>query len=103
EGVLAKRRDSTYQAGERSADWVKFKLQRQQEFVVGGFRGNRADGVDALMVGYYDGRKFRFAGKVRAGMVPHVRRELLKKLMSYKASKCPFVNLPDAKRSRWGG
>jgi bifunctional non-homologous end joining protein LigD len=36
-------------------------------------------------------------------MVPHVRRELFKKLMSFRTSKCPFVNLPDAKRSRWGG
>jgi len=66
---VAKRRDSVYQAGERSADWVKLKLQHQQEFVVGGFRGNGADGVDALIVGYYEHKKLRFAGKVRAGMV----------------------------------
>jgi bifunctional non-homologous end joining protein LigD len=103
EGVIAKRRDSLYRPGERSADWVKFKLQRQQEFVVGGFRGNGSDGVDALIVGYYEAKQLRFAGKVRAGMVPHVRRELYKTLAPLHASKCPFVNLPDAKRSRWGG
>jgi bifunctional non-homologous end joining protein LigD len=103
EGVLAKRRDSLYRPGERSADWVKFKLQRQQEFVVGGFRGNGADGVDALIVGYYQGRNLCFAGKVRAGMVPHVRRGLFKTLAPLHISKCPFVDLPHAKRSRWGG
>jgi bifunctional non-homologous end joining protein LigD len=46
ECVVARHRDSVYQAGERSADWVKLKLQHQQEFVVGGFRRNGADGVD---------------------------------------------------------
>jgi bifunctional non-homologous end joining protein LigD len=44
EGVVAKHRASTYQAGERSSDWIKFKLQRQQEFAVGGFRGSPTDG-----------------------------------------------------------
>jgi bifunctional non-homologous end joining protein LigD len=41
EGVIAKRRDSTYQTGERSNDWVKFKLERQQEFVIGGYRPDK--------------------------------------------------------------
>jgi hypothetical protein len=75
----------------------------KQEFVVGGFRGTGADGVDALIVGYYENKHLRFSGEVRAGMVPHVRRELFKKLAPLHAAKCPFVNLPDAKRSRWGG
>ena len=82
---------------------MKFKLQHEQEFVIGGFRGNGADGVDALIVGYYEHKKLRMAAKIRAGMVPHVRRELFKKLASFHALQCPFVNLPDAKRSRWGG
>lgn len=50
EGVVAKRRGSRYQSGERSGDWVKLKLDRQQEFVVGGYRPG-PDGVDALLVG----------------------------------------------------
>src|SRR5207253_454264 len=54
EGVIAKRRDSRYTPGNRSTAWVKLKLDRQQEFVIGGYRpGNH--GVDALLVGYYDG------------------------------------------------
>src|SRR5438445_13728913 len=79
EGVVAKRKDSTYQPGERSTDWVKLKLERQQEFVIGGYRPAGASGVDALLVGYYEGRNLRFAGKVRAGFVPHIRRRLLRK------------------------
>jgi len=52
EGVIAKRKDSTYQSGERSADWVKLKLECQQEFVVGGYRPGGSAGIDALLVGY---------------------------------------------------
>jgi bifunctional non-homologous end joining protein LigD len=103
EGVIAKRKDSVYQPGERSADWVKLKLERQQEFVIGGYRPDGSTGVDALLVGYYEGRDLRFGGKVRAGLVPHVRRELLNTLKPLEVTECPFVNLPDARSSRWGG
>lgn len=48
EGVLAKRKESIYQPGERSADWLKLKLERQQEFVIGGYRPDGSKGVDAL-------------------------------------------------------
>jgi bifunctional non-homologous end joining protein LigD len=101
EGVLAKRRDSIYEPGERSDAWQKLKLDRQQEFVIGGFRTD-ASSVDALLVGYYEGRALHFAGKVRAGFVPHVRRDLFGKLKPLELSKCPFVDLPSGK-SRWGG
>jgi bifunctional non-homologous end joining protein LigD len=103
EGVIAKRKGSPYQPGGRSADWVKLKLERQREFVIGGYRPDGSKGVDALLVGYYEGGNLRFAGKVRAGLVPHVRRELLNKLKPFRIKGCPFVNLPDARSSRWGG
>src|SRR5207253_7256727 len=75
EGVVAKRLDSRYEAGLRTGAWTKVKFARRQEFVVGGFR---ADGstVDALVVGYYEGRRLMAAGKVRAGLTPRLRRDL---------------------------
>jgi len=103
EGVIAKRRDSSYHSGERSNDWVKLKLERQQEFVIGGYRPDGANGLDALLVGYYEGKELRFAGKVRAGLVPHVRREVLGKLKPLQVQDCPFANLPDTDVGRWGG
>ena len=101
EGVIAKRRDSKYEGGERSGSWVKLKLDRQQEFVVGGFRP-LVRGVDALLVGYYEGRKLHFAGKVRAGMTPRIRAQLFDLLNPLTVEKCPFVNLPNSKKSHWG-
>jgi DNA ligase D-like protein (predicted ligase) len=103
EGVIAKRRDSSYQPGERSNDWVKLKLELQQEFVIGGYRPDGVNGLDALLVGFYQGKELRFAGKVRAGLVPHVRREVLGKLKPLQVQDCPFADLPDTDVGRWGG
>src|SRR5487761_1092362 len=69
EGLIAKRPDAPYQAG-RSKDWLKFKCETGQEFVVGGFtdpRGSRS-GFGALLLGYYDrDGKLVYAGKVGTG------------------------------------
>jgi bifunctional non-homologous end joining protein LigD len=102
EGIVAKRKDSRYQSGERSGAWVKLKLDTQQEFVIGGYRPG-PNGVDALLVGYYEGKQLRFAGKVRAGFTPHLRREVVESLNPLNIAECPFVDLPNSKPSRWGG
>jgi bifunctional non-homologous end joining protein LigD len=60
--VTAKRRGSRYEAGQRTGFWLKLKLDRQQEFVIGGYRPG-THGVDALAVGYYEGTALRYAGK----------------------------------------
>jgi bifunctional non-homologous end joining protein LigD len=101
EGVIAKRRDSKYEAGQRTGAWVKLKLDRQQELVVGGFRP-LVKGVDALLVGYYKGRSLHFAGKVRAGMTPRIRAQLFDLLEPLHVERCPFVDLPNSKSSHWG-
>ena len=56
EGMVAKRRSSSYQAGQRSRDWVKVKHVLSQEFVVAGYtegEGERASSFGAIVVGYY--------------------------------------------------
>ena len=102
EGVVAKRRDSRYIPGNRSDAWRKLKLDRQQEFVVGGYRPG-SNGVDALLVGVYEGTDLHFAGKVRAGFTPHLRREVFSQVRARHVRRCPFVDLPHLSASRWGG
>ncbi len=75
EGVVAKRRDSTYRPGSRTREWVKVKVRRRQEFVVGGWsvgEGGRAGRIGGLLVGYHDepgaGGPLRFAGRVGSGL-----------------------------------
>jgi ATP-dependent DNA ligase len=70
--------------------------------VVGGYRPG-PHGIDALLVGYYEGSELRFAGKVRAGFTPHVRREVFALLSPLEQPECPFVDLPNSKASHWGG
>jgi DNA ligase D-like protein (predicted ligase) len=102
EGVIAKRRNSRYVAGQRGKTWVKLKLDKQQEFVIGGYRPGPY-GVDSLLVGVFAGRALRFAGKVRAGFTPRLRRDVHTALEDLHVDRCPFVDLPNAKPSRWGG
>ena len=102
EGVIAKRKSSRYSSGERHTAWLKLKLDKQQEFVVGGYRPGPG-GVDSLLVGYYEGKQLHFAGKVRAGFTPHLRREVAAELARFHADACPFVDLPHTRTSRWGG
>ena len=68
EGLIAKRGASTYQPG-RSKDWLKFKCVSEQEFVIGGYtdpEGAR-EHFGALLMGYYNGDKLMYAGKVGTG------------------------------------
>jgi len=102
EGVIAKQRASRYTPGERHSSWVKLKLDRQQEFVIGGYRPGPY-GIDTLLVGYHGEGGLRFAGKVRAGFTPHLRREVFTRIAQLKATRCPFVDLPHPKAARWGG
>lgn len=102
EGVIAKRKNSRYTPGDRSPAWVKLKLDRQQEFVIGGYRPG-SNGLDGLLVGYHEGRQLRFAGKVRTGFTPHLRRQVTARLEPLRTDRCPFVDLPNSKTSHWGG
>jgi DNA ligase D-like protein (predicted ligase) len=101
EGVVAKRRDSMYEIGRRSGSWVKLRVNQGQEFVVGGYVPGKL-GVDAIIVGYYQGRKLMYAAKVKNGFVPQTRRQVMEALVPLTVVTCPFVNLPESKGSRWG-
>ena len=56
---------------------------------------------DALIVGVYEGERLNFVAKVRAGFVPHSRREVFKRFDGLKIEKCPFSNLPEKRRTMW--
>ncbi len=99
EGIIAKRKDSFYESGKRSGAWVKYKVNKCQEFVIGGY--TRGNPFDAVIVGYYQDGKLLFASKVRNGFVPHSRRELMKRMEPLVTRTCPFVNLPEKKRTQW--
>jgi len=99
EGIIAKRKDSLYESGKRTGAWVKYKVNRGQEFVIGGYTPGNP--FDALIVGYYEDDSLLYAAKVRNGFVPSVRREMARQFKGLELDTCPFANLPEKKRTRW--
>jgi ATP-dependent DNA ligase len=101
EGVIAKRKDNRYEAGKRSGSWAKYRLNRGQELVIGGYVPG-SHGMDSIIVGYYRANELVYVARVRNGFVPATRRQVFDKLQSLVTPNCPFVNLPEISRSRWG-
>lgn len=92
EGVVAKRRDSPYEH-RRSPSWLKMKCEAGQELVIGGFtdpQGARV-GLGALLVGYFEGDDFVFAGKVGTGFDSKLLLELRRRLDALKIAEPPFT------------
>jgi bifunctional non-homologous end joining protein LigD len=99
EGIVAKRRDTYYESGKRSGAWLKYRVNRGQELVIGGYvPGNP---IDSIIVGYYQDGGLLYAAKVRNGFVPHTRRAVAAKLRGLEITTCPFANLPERKRTQW--
>lgn len=101
EGIVAKRVDSVYQPGLRTGIWCKQRLNRGQEFVIGGYVPSHL-GVDSLVVGFYRGEELYYAARVRAGFIPAIRLKVFEAIKHLKTQKCPFVNLPEKEAGRWG-
>jgi bifunctional non-homologous end joining protein LigD len=104
EGVIAKRRDSSYEH-RRSPHWLKMKCEVAQALVVGGFtdpQGRRV-GLGALLVGYFDRDAFIFAGKVGTGFDATLLLDLRARLNGLEIAESPFtraVALPRL-RAHW--
>jgi bifunctional non-homologous end joining protein LigD len=101
EGLVAKRHDSRYESGLRSGTWQKMRINRGQAFVIAGYRLSPKN-FDAIVFGCYDSGKLIYAGRTRNGFTPSMRDQLFKRFSGLAAEKCPFANLPEARRGRRG-
>jgi bifunctional non-homologous end joining protein LigD len=93
EGVIAKKRDSTYQPGRRSASWVKDKYWNTQEVVIGGWRageGGRTSGIGSLLMGIPAADGLHFAGRVGTGFTERDLTNLKKTLEPLRTDESPF-------------
>lgn len=104
EGVVAKRRESTYEPGARSRSWVKVKVKLEQEMVVGGWmpgEGNRSGRIGALLIGYYEGDALRFAGRVGSGFNEKTLMSVGKQLDALARDTSPFSDPVPYKEARF--
>ncbi len=93
EGVVAKKRDSTYQAGRRSSSWIKDKIWNTQEAVIGGWRqgeGGRSSGIGALMLGIPADGGLQFVGRVGTGFTEKELTKLKGMLKPLEIDESPF-------------
>ena len=102
EGALAKDATRGYARG-RSRTWLKFKCVHEQEFVIGGFTdpaGSRT-GLGALLVGYYDGGRLVYGGKVGTGFTEETLQDLRDRLGSRERTRSPFSADPGERGAHW--
>ncbi len=104
EGIIAKRPQSIYETGRRSGAWVKCKWLGEQEFVIGGFTPpqNSRQHFGALLIGYFQAKKFMYAGKVGTGFNRALLESLHAIFLKRVRTSCPFANLPMVARRRFG-
>jgi bifunctional non-homologous end joining protein LigD len=103
EGIVAKRRTSTYQPGKRSRDWLKVKLRLEQEVVVVGWlpgQGTHKD-LGSLIVAVNEGGALRHAGQVGSGITGRMRRELLAAMEPIRRAESPLQRVPRLPQARW--
>jgi len=100
EGIMAKKADSRYTSDLRSKEWLKIKVQRRQEVVIAGFTRNTgtSKAFSALVLGVYEGKNLRYAGKVGTGFSDKQQQDMMKRFKSLITTKSPFDTVPDVNK-----
>lgn len=103
EGIIAKRTDAPYRPGKRTEAWLKLKLEREQEFVIGGWTPPQRSRpfLGALLVGYYEGGVLTYAGKVGTGFTRDDLEMLHRSLVRRERKTPPFAEPPRVKSALW--
>ncbi len=97
EGIIAKKADSSYHPGDRSRDWLKIKVQKRHEVVIGGYTKNEGSpkAFSSLLVGVYDGERLQYIGKIGTGFNDKLQKEMMAKFKSLSIAASPFTIVPD--------
>ncbi len=104
EGLIGKKVGSLYEPGQRTGNWIKLKLTREQEVVIGGYtdpEGARPH-FGSLLIGVFDKGSLKFTGKVGTGFNDKLLRLLKGKMDALAQKDCPFGNLPEKRQGRYG-
>jgi bifunctional non-homologous end joining protein LigD len=104
EGAIAKRTDSRYEPGVRSKAWLKLKVEHRQEFVVGGWTEprNTREHIGALLLGYFDGKRFIYVGHTGGGFTREGLKEMHRRLARLERKTPPFEHPPRTnERAHW--
>jgi bifunctional non-homologous end joining protein LigD len=100
EGIIAKKADSQYHQGDRSREWLKIKVNKRHEVVIGGFTNNTgsAKAFSALLVGIFENGKLQYTGKIGTGFSNTVQKEMMAIFKPLITDKNPFNIVPDVNK-----
>ena len=92
EGIIAKKAESTYSPDLRSKEWLKIKVHKRQEVVIGGFTKNEgtAKQFSSLLLGVYQDGILHYAGKVGTGFNDKMQKEMMAQFKPLITDKSPF-------------
>ncbi|AEW01162.1 DNA ligase D [Niastella koreensis] len=97
EGIIAKKADSVYVPGVRSKDWLKIKIAKRQEVVIGGYTHNEGSSklFSSLLVGVFENGVLHYTGKIGTGFTDKDQRDMMEQFKPLVRKSCPFGTEPD--------
>jgi bifunctional non-homologous end joining protein LigD len=100
EGIMAKKANSIYISDNRSKEWLKIKINKRQEVVIGGFTKNEgtAKQFSSLLLGVFEGDRFQYVGKVGTGFSDKLQKEMMALFKPLIIDKSPFTSEPDVNK-----
>jgi len=100
EGIIAKKADSEYHEGDRTKEWLKIKVNKRHEVVIGGYTNNEgsAKAFSALLVGVFEKGKLQYTGKIGTGFSDALQKELMATFKPLITGENPFNILPDVNK-----
>jgi bifunctional non-homologous end joining protein LigD len=100
EGIIAKKTDSPYHPGDRSRDWLKIKVNKRHEVVIGGFthNNNSPKAFSSLLVGVFERGKLLYTGKIGTGFSDKLQKEMMARFKPLIINQSPFTTLPDVNK-----
>lgn len=100
EGIMAKRKDSTYHVKNRTKEWLKIKANKRQEVVIGGYTKNEGTSkrFSSLLLGVYEGKDLIYTGKVGTGFNAKDQKDMMKMFEPLVTDKPPFSAEPDVNK-----
>jgi bifunctional non-homologous end joining protein LigD len=104
EGIVAKDRTSAYEPGKRTGKWQKFKLNQEAELLIGGYIPDGKQGVESVILGIQEGKKFRYVACLDVRMPREASRATAAVLEKIEIKVCPFPEIPTRKPGNsWSG
>jgi len=91
EGIVAKKKDTTYKINTRSNDWIKIKNYKEEEFIIGGYKENKSNYVITIVLGEIRDNKLYYVGNV----ILNKKSNLYKNIINCKQINNPFIDYKD--------